>query len=293
MDKGGRDGDIFTPAQHALGYFVAFEPLNCPRWVGHGKERGGCVKHAATPTATARRPVQATKEDHEEGTTIGILGVALAVMAFAGFTAPKSGATTSLCHSSTLSIKAPATVKAGKSITVTGSEPQTPAHAVKATLQYRLSTSKKWVNGKSTNLSSGAYTLKWKAPAKKGKYKIRVRVTHSGTANTSTVKSVTVKSTGPSGDGRSGTTAPPEGPGTLPTRASPALLASPAPSCVPSPSCLRASPGPGEAPPSLWSSGQRPRRSPGRRHRPRRLGAPPRGGSAPRLRASLSGLGVV
>ena len=35
------------------------------------------------------------------------------------------------------------------------------------------------------SLSSGAYSLKWKAPAKKGKYKIRVRVTHSGTSNTS------------------------------------------------------------------------------------------------------------
>ena len=125
--------------------------------------------------------------------TIGILAVAVAVMAFAGISAPKSDATQQLCHSSTLSIKAPVTAKAGKSIAVTGSEPQTPAHTVKATLQYRLSTSKTWVNGKSTNLSSGAYSLKWKAPAKKGKYKIRVRVTHSGTSNTSAVKTVTVK----------------------------------------------------------------------------------------------------
>ena len=76
---------------------------------------------------------------------------------------------------------------------MTGSEPQSPAHTVKATLQSRLSTSKTWVNGKSANLSSGAYSLKWKAPAKKGKYKIRVRVTHSGASNTSAVKTVTVK----------------------------------------------------------------------------------------------------
>ena len=124
--------------------------------------------------------------------TIGILGVALAVMAFAGFTAPKSDATSSLCHSSTLSITAPSTATAKSSVTVTGSEPQSPAHTVSATLQYRLSTSKTWVNGKSTNLSSGGYTLKWKAPAKKGKYKVRVRVTHSSASNTSAVKTVKV-----------------------------------------------------------------------------------------------------
>jgi hypothetical protein len=125
--------------------------------------------------------------------TIGILALAVAVMAVAGITAPKSDATSSLCHSSTLSITAPATAKAGKSITVTGSEPQTPAHTVTATLQYRLSTSKAWRNGASQNLSSGAYSLKWKAPAKKGKYKVRVRVTHSGASNTSATKTVTVK----------------------------------------------------------------------------------------------------
>ncbi len=57
---------------------------------------------------------------------------------------------------------------------------------MKATLQSRKATSTKWINGASANLSAtGSYSLKWKAPAKKGKYKIRVRVTHSGTSNTS------------------------------------------------------------------------------------------------------------
>jgi hypothetical protein len=126
--------------------------------------------------------------------TIGILAVAVAVMAFAGITAPKTSATPSLCHSTKLSISAARTVKAGKRITVKGVEAQTPAHTVKATLQSRRATSKKWANGASANLSStGAYSLKWKAPAKKGKYKIRVRVTHSGTSSTSAVKTVTVK----------------------------------------------------------------------------------------------------
>jgi hypothetical protein len=124
--------------------------------------------------------------------TIGILAVAVAVMAFAGISAPKTGATPSLCHSSTLSITAPSGVTAGKSITVTGSEPQPPAHDVQATLQYRLSTSRAWINGRTAKLLSGAYALKWKAPAKKGKYKIRVRVTHAGTSSASAVKTVTV-----------------------------------------------------------------------------------------------------
>jgi hypothetical protein len=126
--------------------------------------------------------------------TIGILAVAVAVMAFAGVTAPKTGATSSLCHSTTLSIKAATSVKSGQRITVTGVEARTPAHTVKATLQSRLSTSKKWVNGASANLSSsGSYSLKWKAPAQKGKYKIRVRVAANGASNTSAVKTVTVK----------------------------------------------------------------------------------------------------
>lgn len=126
--------------------------------------------------------------------TIGMLAIAVAVMAFAGITAPKTSATTSLCHSTTLSIKAPASVKSGARITVSGAEARTPEHTVKATVQSRLSTSKKWVNGASANLTSaGAYSLKWKAPATKGKYKIRVRVTANGASNTSAVRTVTVK----------------------------------------------------------------------------------------------------
>lgn len=126
--------------------------------------------------------------------TIGIVAVAVAVMAFAGVMAPRSGATPTLCHTTTLSIKAPSSVKAGRRITVTGVEARPPAHTVKATLQSRRATAKRWVNGASVNLSSsGAYSLRWRAPATKGRYKIRVRVTYSGTANTSAVRTVTVK----------------------------------------------------------------------------------------------------
>ena len=125
--------------------------------------------------------------------TISILALAVAAMAFAGVTAPKTSATSSLCHSTALSISAPTSATAGKTITVTGKEAQTPQHSVKAQLQSKLKTAKTWVNGKSMNLSGGSYSLKWKAPAKKGKYKVRVRVTHSGASKTSAAKTVTVK----------------------------------------------------------------------------------------------------
>ena len=125
--------------------------------------------------------------------TIGVVAVAAAVMAIAGVTAPRTSATPSLCHSSTLTITAPKTATHGKSITVTGGEPQVPSHTVKATLQYKKAAATAWKNGASANLDgSGAYSLKWKAPTVKGKYKVRVRVTHSGASNTSAVKTVTV-----------------------------------------------------------------------------------------------------
>jgi hypothetical protein len=194
-----RKGESRTRILHATSicacHFVDFEPLN-----SCGLRRSSTEQRRPSGRAAANHDRPHDQQDDKGGPlrkalttlTIGILAIAVAVMAVAGISAPKSSATSSLCHSSTLSITAPATVKAGKSITVTGAEAQSPAHTVSATLQYRLSTVKKWTNGKSTTLSSGGYTLKWKAPAKKGKYKVRVRVTHSGASNTSASKTVTV-----------------------------------------------------------------------------------------------------
>ena len=126
--------------------------------------------------------------------TIAVVAVAAAVMAVAGITAPRTGATPSLCHSTTLSIKAPASATAGKTVKVTGSEARTPAHTVKATLQFRKATASTWKNGASANLSAaGAYSLKWKAPSAKGKYKLRVRVTYGGDKNTSATRTIQVK----------------------------------------------------------------------------------------------------
>jgi len=125
--------------------------------------------------------------------TLVVVAIAGAVMAFAGITAPKTDATSGLCHITTLSITAPASASAGKTIVVKGSEAKTPAHTVKATLQSRLASSKTWVNGASANLSGASYSLKWKAPAKKGAYKLRVRVSQGSASNTSAVKNVVVK----------------------------------------------------------------------------------------------------
>ena len=125
--------------------------------------------------------------------TLAAVVVAGAVMLFAGVTAPRTNATSALCHSTALSITAPASATAGKTVTVRGSEARTPAHTVKATLQSRRSTSKNWVNRASGNLSGGSYSLRWKAPTKKGKYKIRVRVTYLSAWSTSAVKTVVVK----------------------------------------------------------------------------------------------------
>jgi len=126
--------------------------------------------------------------------TIGVVAVAAAVMAVAGVTAPRTSATTAYCHSTALSITAPKTATAGKSVMVTGAEARTPEHTVKATLQYKKATATAWKNGASANLSaSGSYSLKWKAPSVKGKYKVRVRVLHLSASNTSAAKTVTVK----------------------------------------------------------------------------------------------------
>jgi hypothetical protein len=125
--------------------------------------------------------------------TIGAVAIAAAVMAVAGVTAPKSGATPAYCHSTALSITAPTTAKAGKATTITGAEAQTPAHSVTATVQYRKATTATWKNGASASLDgSGGYSLKWKAPTAKGKYKVRVRVAHSSASNASSTKTITV-----------------------------------------------------------------------------------------------------
>jgi len=125
-------------------------------------------------------------------TLVAVL-LAVAAMAFAAIDTARSSATPSLCHSTALSIKAPRTANAGATIAVTGAEAATPQHGVTATLQYKLASASKWKNGASAGLSGASYSLSWKAPAKKGAYKLRVRVTHLSASNTSAVRTVVVK----------------------------------------------------------------------------------------------------
>jgi hypothetical protein len=125
--------------------------------------------------------------------TISVLAIAVAVMLIAGVTAPRTRATTGLCHKTALSIKAPATATAGQKITVTGSLTRKPSHKVKATLQSRLSTSTAWVNGTSTTLAGSNYSIKWTVPSTKATYKVRVRVTYLGASHASAAKTLTVK----------------------------------------------------------------------------------------------------
>jgi len=124
--------------------------------------------------------------------TASAVVIAGAVMGVAGLTAPKTDATPSICHAAKPSMTVPATVTSKTKVTVTGAVSGTPAHGVTATLQSRLSTSKKWVNVAVGNLSGAGYSLTWKAPAKKGTYKLRVRVVHVSASNTSAVQTVTV-----------------------------------------------------------------------------------------------------
>ena len=127
------------------------------------------------------------------GVTLAALVLAAGAMVFAAVDASRSGATSTLRHSSKLSIKAPATATPGGTIEITGSEPRTPKHGVTATLQYKVSTSRKWRNGPSADLSGASYTISWTVPAKKGKYKVRVVVSHLSASRTSAVKRITVK----------------------------------------------------------------------------------------------------
>jgi len=101
----------------------------------------------------------------------------------------KASTTTTLCHSTSLSISA----TVGKSITVQGSLGKKPQHVVKATLQTRLSTSSKWTNRSTVKFSGAKYSIKWAIPAKKGTYKVRVRISHLTASRMSATRAIKVK----------------------------------------------------------------------------------------------------
>jgi hypothetical protein len=126
--------------------------------------------------------------------TILVLAVAAATMVGMGLAAPKTSATASICHAAKPGIALGSTTVAhGLTVSVTGGLVQgVPQHGVTATLQYRLSSAKTWKNGPSKPLNGAAYSITWKAPAKTGAYKVRVRVSHAGASNTSVAKAIAV-----------------------------------------------------------------------------------------------------
>jgi len=131
--------------------------------------------------------------------TVAILAVACAVMVYAGASAQQSRARSTACHVGyPIAIKAKASVKHGRAVTVTVSLTKSLRHGLSVTMQYRRSSSSKWsVYGTATQMTQTPFSgLRWKAPKRTGKYKLRVKAeysddTGSGTAY-SGVRAITV-----------------------------------------------------------------------------------------------------
>jgi hypothetical protein len=133
------------------------------------------------------------EESMRRSLTVALLALAAVAIAVAGVSAPRTRATETLCHSTALSISAASTVKAGKKLIVSGAEARSPDHTLTATIQYRKATATAWRNGAFLPMNTRSYSLAWKAPAKKGKYKLRVRVDYQGSSRYSATRTVTVK----------------------------------------------------------------------------------------------------
>jgi hypothetical protein len=130
--------------------------------------------------------------------TIAILAVACAVMVFAGVTAQQSGARSTACHTfPPIAAKAKPSVKHGRTVTVMVSLAESLRHGVSVSVQYRRPGSAKWLAyGTSSLMAQSPIAVKWKAPKRTGKYKLRVKAeygdeTGSG-ATYSSARAITV-----------------------------------------------------------------------------------------------------
>lgn len=129
----------------------------------------------------------------KKAVSLVILVLFVSAVGIAWTSAPKSGATSTICHSTKLSIKSASTVKTGRKLKVTGQVARSLGdHYLMATLQWRKASVATWKNGATVTMSTKYYTLSWKAPAKKGKYKIRVRAQYSGENLMTATRTVTV-----------------------------------------------------------------------------------------------------
>jgi len=129
--------------------------------------------------------------------TIVLLVLMVSVMGYAGVTAPSITAQPDTCHSTAVALKARDTVRARRTLTLTVSLARGLDHGLNLTLQYRKATSSTWrAYGNQALMHSSPYQLKWKAPARTGKYKLRVKVEYTDIESATTysaVKTVRVK----------------------------------------------------------------------------------------------------
>ena len=123
--------------------------------------------------------------------TIVLLVLMVSVMGYAGVTAPSITAQPDTCHSTAVALKARDTVRARRTLTLTLSLAQPLVHDFNLTLQYRKATSSTWrTYGAQLLMRSSPYQLKWKAPARTGKYKLRVKVEYTDIESQTTYSAV-------------------------------------------------------------------------------------------------------
>jgi hypothetical protein len=109
--------------------------------------------------------------------TIAILAMACAVVVFAGATAQQSGASSTVCHTyPPVAAKAKSSVRHGRAVSITVSLAESLRHGLSVSVQYREPGSAKWrASGTATLMAQSPVTVKWKAPKRTGKYKLRVK----------------------------------------------------------------------------------------------------------------------
>ena len=129
--------------------------------------------------------------------TIVLLVLMVLVMGYAGVTAPSITAQPDTCHSTAVALKARDTVRVRRTLTLTVSVTRSLGHYLSLTLQYRKATASTWrTYGSQVLMHDSPYQLKWKAPARTGRYKLRVKVVYTDTETATTVppvKTVRVK----------------------------------------------------------------------------------------------------
>jgi hypothetical protein len=123
--------------------------------------------------------------------TIVLLALMGSVMGYAGLTAPSITARPDECHSTAIALKARDSVPVRRALTLTVSVMRSLDHGLSLTLQYRKATSSTWrTYGNQVLMHDSPYQLKWKAPGRTGRYKLRVKVQWTGAETETTYSAV-------------------------------------------------------------------------------------------------------